>query len=127
MQPPPPRPSPLQKTQSLSHRSRVSDIMVRFPCSVTVIFRKKHVFLCPERELFVKRNVSLCFFNALRISLGIQHNHKVDTLPICWDIQGSLKKKKKDMTTDTLMPRNLFSLRCVHGTWVADGKHQTPV
>lgn len=26
------------------------------------------------------------------------------------------------MTTGTLVPRNLFSLRCVHGTWVTDGK-----
>ena len=119
-----PPPSQLQKTQKLSHRSLVSDIMVRFPCSVTVIFRAKPMFLCPERGLLFKRDVSLCVFSVLRISWEIQHNHKVDTLCVCWDIQGTLKKKKC-VTTDSLMPRNLFSLRCVHGTWVADGRHQT--
>ena len=50
------------------------------------------MFLCPERELFIKRNVSLCLLNVLCINWGIQHNHKVDTPCVCWDIQGSLKK-----------------------------------
>jgi hypothetical protein len=115
-------PHSLQKTLRLSHRSVVADIMVCFPCSVNVIFRKTPTFLCPWTERFVKQNVSLCVLSVLRINYRIQHNYRAGTHCVCWDIQGNLNK---DMPTNYLLLRSLFWPQRVHGTGVADGPQQT--
>ena len=44
----------------------------------------------------------------------------------CSEMQRYKKQTFKIQLTNSLMPRTLFWLRCIHGTRVADGAHQTP-